>query len=251
MAIGTDTASVVGVRRATIATATRLDGTSWLILLAVTVGTNLLDFAAVPSAGGRPGLGFLLAALLRVALVFWVSYTLLRRLAGTARPHAVTIAFWRLALLQLAMLIVVGLATRLAFIMAGPNPPLATAWLAGFLGLAGAGLLTIRILAWHTALAVGAPFAALGALWLAQKDAAGRIALAFVALILPVAALHLALTLVGIRIPLAPLPHLLVAVVDGIVQAWQLALTLGLAVVAWQIGGSPGAAQVDADGRRG
>ncbi len=224
----------IGIRRATLATAVSLDKSGWLILLAVTVGTNLIDFAAVPAAGTPPGAAFLLAVLLRIALVFWLVYALLRRLTDTPGPLSVTIAFWRLALLQMILLIGVGLATRLGAIMTGPHPTLAAEWLGGLLAIALVGLLTIRLAAWHTALAVGEPFAALGPLWRGQRAITTPLALAFMVLVLPIAALHLALTLVGLRTPLSAPAHILLGIFDGLVQAWQLLLSLALGVVGWR-----------------
>jgi hypothetical protein len=227
------------IRRAMLVRAGTLGISDWSMLLAVTIGTNLLDFAAVAPPGGRSGPMFLLAAALRVVLVFWIIYVLLRRLTGTARPFRIDSGFWRLALLQLGLLIFAGLATRLGLILMGPHPTLAGQWLGALIGMALAGLLTIRLAAYHTALAVGAPFAALGPLWRNQKDATTGLVIAFVVLVLPIAALHLALTLVGLRIPMQPVPHTLLVVADGVVQAWQLILTLALATVAWRIAGSP------------
>jgi hypothetical protein len=238
-------AGSVATRRATIAVARTLDARGWAMLLAVTIGTNLIDFAVV-APGERPGAAFAAAAFLRVALVFWIAYALLRRLAGVPEAERITPAFFRLALLQIGLAVLAGLGSRAGFAVAGPRADLAGEWLVALIAMTLIGLLTIRLLAWHAALAVGAPFGSIGPVWRAQRGGTMATAIGFLVLVVPFAALHLALTLIAVRVPLAAAPHVALGIVDGVVQAGQLLLSLALAIVAWRAAGSIGAAPVEA-----
>src|SRR3712207_6613219 len=73
----------------------------WLLAIAITGGTNLLDFiaAAQPDAGRTPL--FAVAALLRVGLVFWLGYAVIRHFAGEPSPMKITAAFFRFALFMI------------------------------------------------------------------------------------------------------------------------------------------------------
>jgi hypothetical protein len=224
------------VTRETIATLRTIRPATLAALLLATVGSNLLDFATLPAPGAKADAGFILAAIVRIVAIFWVGYGVQRQLAGGAEPFRPSPALGRFVLLQIALLAGFGLATRLGIIVQGPGPnPLATQWLYAFLAIAAYGLLTIRLLAWNAALAMGAPFAALGGLWRGQAGRLGTIAGAFVGLILPVAALHLAFTLVAIKMILSPEARLVLGVVDGLLQALQIGLSCALGVVAWRI----------------
>jgi cytochrome b len=226
----------VSVTQATIAVARTIRPVPLAALLAATVGTNLLDFATIPAVGTRPDAGFALAAIVRIVAVFWVSYAVQRHLAGGAQPFRPSLALGRFVLLQLALLIGFGLATRLGLIVQGPGPnPLAARWLYAFLATTLYALLTIRLLAWNAALATDAPFGALGPVWRGQTGRLGAIAGGFVSLILPIAALHLAFTLVAAETVLSPEARLVVGVIDGVLQALQVALSCALGTVALRI----------------
>ncbi len=226
----------MSVTRATIAIARTIHPVPLAALLAATVGTNLLDCVTVPATGGKPGAGFLIAAIVRVVAVFWVSYAVQRHLAGGAQPFRPGLALGRFVLLQIALLIGFGLAMRLGLIVQGPGPnPLATQWLYAFLATALYALLTIRLLAWNAALAMGEPFGALGPVWRGQAGRLGAIAGGFISLILPVAALHLAFTLVAVKTVLSFQTQLALGVIDGLFQALQVMLTCALGTVAWRI----------------
>lgn len=223
------------VLRATLAALPTLGRLVALMLLAATIGTNLLDFASMPASGARPTVPFLAAAIVRVVLVFWIAYAVQRRLTATPCPFAVQPSFWRFCVLEVVLFVGFGICVKLALMAAGTSPPLATEWLASFLALALWSLATIRTLAWVAALGAGAPFAALPRLWRAQTGMDLALIGAFCALVLPPAAIHLALTLVGLKVPLPPKPKLALLLCDGMVQALQLAFTCALAAVAWRI----------------
>jgi hypothetical protein len=203
-------------------------------LLLATIGTNLLDFATVPAMGEKAGPGFVVAAFVRVVAVLWVSYSVQRHLAGGDRPFRPGLPLARFVALQIVLLVAMGIFTKGAAVMAGPAPDLAAQWLFGFLALALLSLLTIRLLAWNGALAMGEPFSALGAVWRGQAGKLGPIIGVLVGLILPVAAIHLALTLVAIKLPLPAEGRLALGVIDGLVQALQLGLSCALGAVAWK-----------------
>ena len=228
-------ATVAGVRGATLATLRTIDPVLWMLTVASTIGTNLLDFWALPPPGNRPGPAFVVAAAVRVGLVCWISYALLRRIAGTPAALRITRALWPYSALLLALLVAFALFHRLALAGVTPATPLQRQWLALFLLTAGWSALTIPLLAWQAHLANGGAIGALGALLEGSAARTIPLFLAFAAIVLPLAGVHLALTLLGIRLPFPPVTLAALAVVDGSVQALQLAFGCGLCVVAWRL----------------
>ncbi|WP_404712660.1 hypothetical protein [Sphingomonas sp. MMS24-J13] len=203
-------------------------------LLVATIGVDLLDLAAPPN--DDIGVSDVIAVIIRVVIVFSASYAVQRQLAGGAQPFRPTIAMARFAVLQLLLLAGYGLATKLGVIFQGTGEvPLATQWLFGFLALAFYALFTIRLLAWNAALAMGEPFSTLSEIWRRQAGHLGAIGGAYIALILPVTAIHLAMTLVSLRIVMTANLRLALALVDGLFQALELGLACALGVVAWRI----------------
>jgi hypothetical protein len=226
----------VSLGRETLATLRTMRSGVLVALLAGTVGTNLLDFATAPAPGARPDSGFVAAAAVRIVVVLWVSYGVQRHLAGGTQAFQPKAALARFSLLQIALLVGFGLATRLGIIMQGPGPaPLATQWLFALVPAAFYALFTIRLLAWSAALAVGEPFAALGRVWRGQSGHDLGLCSAYLSLVLPVAAIHLAMTLVALKIAMGAETRLVLAVVDGLFQALQLGLTCALGAVALRI----------------
>lgn len=233
---------MVSVGSATLATARRLSPAIWLAVIAGTTGTNLLDFATLPAPGTQPGFGFVVSGLLRVVIVLWVGFAAQRALAGGDRPFQPSAAMGRFLLLTVAGLVLMAIMAKISGILRGPGPvPLATDWLYAFLGLAAYGLLTARMLAWLCGLAMGQPFSALPALWRGQAHHSGQIITTFAGFILPIMALHGALTMIVIRIALPMELKMAIGVIDGVISAVQLILTSALGTVGWQI-----ARQIDA-----
>lgn len=224
----------MSIRRDTLATlrAIRVDGLG--ALLVATIGSNLLDFAT-PSIG-RIEVTDIVAAIIPIVITFWASYAVQRQLAGSTRPFHPGMAMARFGALQILLLAGYGLATRLGTIMQGPGEvPLATQWLFGFLALAFYALFTIRLLAWNAALAMGEPFTMLSGLWRRQGGHLAAIGGAYIALILPVTAIHLAVTLVALKIDMTANLRLTLAIVDGLFQTLELGLASALGVVAWRL----------------
>ncbi len=240
---------MAAVRRAMIAlvTPSMLGVTAWSALAAVTIGTNLLDFLAMPAPGVAPGATFLLASFVRVAAIFYAGYALLRLMAGVARPLAPGWAFARYAALALVLLVAFGVVSVVVARPLVTGQALERQWLVMLLVAIVWTAFTLPLLAWQTALANGAPFRAFGALWRGQSGRWGALFLGYIALVLPFAAIHLALTLIGVRLPLSAGATASLAVVDGVVQAVQLAFTCALGVVAWRLAGGA----VEAGGRPG
>jgi len=201
---------------------------AWAALLLVTIGTNALDFATAPVAGARPGLAFGLSACVRVALVFWITYAVQRRVLGQERAFRIERPFWPFLLLQFGF--AVGLAMLTAILMRATGKPatLATEWLIGFLAMALWSLAAHRLFAWSAAVSRDGRLGALPALWKAQRGQGAAILRALAALILPVAAVHLALTLIAVRLPMGATGHLAIALVDGVVSSLQLVLVAAL-----------------------
>jgi hypothetical protein len=203
-------------------------------LLVATIGANLLDFATPP--GGAAGISNIAVAVIESLIVFWANYAVQRQLGGGARPFRPAVATARFAALQILLLAGFALATRLGTILQGPGDvPLATQWLFGFIAIAFYALFTIRLLAWNAALAAGEPFSVLSGIWRAQAGGLGAIGGAYVALILPVTAMRLAIAIVAARIALTANVHLALAIIDGLLQALELGLTCALGVVAWRV----------------
>lgn len=207
----------------------------WLATAFVTIGTNLLDFATVPLPGERPGALFAAAAAVRVLLVFWIGYAVARQMGGAADPWRPRLAFVRYSALSVALLILFGLATRIGLMLVPGERTIAGEWVAVLLVVAAWSVLTIRLVGWGPALALDAPFRDLPRLWAGLRGAGVALAMVFVQVVLPFAAIHYALTLVGVRLPLDTPALAALAVVDGVVSAVQLVLTVALGVVAWRI----------------
>ncbi|MDO6413777.1 hypothetical protein Q4F19_05230 [Sphingomonas sp. BIUV-7] len=233
--MGRPPVSQMHVTRASLALLGRLRGPMLAALLAVTIGTNLIDFATAPAAGQRPDMAFALAALLRVALVFWISFVVQRRIVDPRGGFRIGPDFWRFSLLQILLLIGM-IAVRAATLkVTPPAPALAGEWLANFIGLAAWGLIAIRLLAWNAALAAGAPLGDLGHLWRNLRGHDVSLLGAFAILVLPFAALHVAFTLISVRVEIPRGPLAFLGIVDGLVSALQLALSCAVAAVALRL----------------
>jgi hypothetical protein len=201
-------------------------------LMVATIGSNLLDLAAP----GATVLAGFVAAIIQIAITFWASYAVQRQLAGSTRPFRPSAAMARFGVLQILLLVGFALATKLGTILQGPGDvPLATQWLFGFIALAFYALFTIRLLAWNAALAMGEPFSALGAIWRRQGAHLLTIGGAYVSLILPITAIHLAVSLVSLQIAMTANLRLGLEIVDALFQALELGLAAALGVVAWRI----------------
>lgn len=223
------------VARAALQLLPRLSAPFVVALLAVTIGTNLLDFATLPAAAARPGASFALAALVRVALVFWISFVVQRRLIDPAAGLGPGRAIWPFVLLQILFLVGMIAIRAVTLRIAPPAPTLAGEWLANFLSMALWALIAIRLLSWNAALAVGARLDDLPELWRALRGQDLPLMAALLILVLPFAALHLAFTLIGVRVPMASGPLIFLGVVDGIVSALFIALNSALAAAALRL----------------
>lgn len=228
MSIRRDTLSVLRTMRADVFGA----------LMVATIGSNLLDLAAP----GGTIVADIVAAIIQIAITFWASYAVQRQLAGSSRPFRPGVAMVRFGLLQILLLAGFALATKLGTILQGPGDvPLATQWLFGFVAIAFYALFTIRLLAWNAALAMGERFSALGRIWRRQGTHLLAIGGAYVSLILPLTAIHLAMSLVSLEIAMTAHQRLVIEIVDALFQALELGLASALGVVAWRI-----AAAIDA-----
>lgn len=207
----------------------------WLATAFVTIGTNLLDFATVPVPGTAPGAAFIAAAIVRVGLVFWIGYVLARRMAQWPNPWAIRPSFARYFLFGIVMAAAFAILVKLAGLAQPAEPSLASEWLAMLVAVAIWSALTIKLIAWNTALALDAPFRALPGIWRDLRGAGVALAMVFLQVILPFAAIHYALTLVGLRLALSGTALAALAAVDGVISAIQLVLTVALSVVAWRI----------------
>jgi hypothetical protein len=224
--------------RAGILAGLRTAGAEFAMLAAfVAVATNLLDFATVPAPGEGATGPFLVAVIVRVLGVFYVTYAIQRRMSGTAAPFRLGVPFLRFFLVVMLSAVLFGLVTGGGARLIGSREmALETQWLAT-LGLGAAfNLLVIRLSGWAPALANGGPFKALPKFFRATRGAALPMILAYCQIILPFAAIHLALTLLGVRLPLSGTAYAALGLIDGVVSAAQLMLTCALAVFAFRLG---------------
>ena len=229
--------SLPGVRRAVIdhLKPPYVPAEMWLAALAVTTGTNLMDFAVTPLVGQGGNAPLIVAAVLRVIAIFWIAFAVVRRMAGVARPFAPGMPLLRYLALTLVLAIGFGLFAQIANVAAGAEAEMADAWVAHILACAIWYAFTIGLLAWQAALAVGDGGFRLKGLFARQQGALAPLWLAYVALILPFAAIHAALTLIAAKLALPTNAIAALALVDGAVSAVQLVGTCALAVVAWKL----------------
>lgn len=204
----------------------------WLPTIAITGGTNLLDAFTATGSGGKRNAAFAIAALIRVLLAFWITYALLRRLAGEKAPMRIGLPFLKSVLFLLASALVLGMGAAAARAAVGDIRSvrgLAVNWAV----VTAIGVAVIRLSAWQTALAVGdRKLGPMGA-WRHLAGCHLGLALAFL-VASPIMAAHIALTVGGIAVGLSSLSRACLGIVDGIVSAAQLVLGCALAVAAWR-----------------
>jgi hypothetical protein len=220
--------------RAGIAAGLRAGGAEFAMLAAfVAIATNLVDFATVPAPGERASGAFLAAVVIRILAVFYATYAIQRRMAGTAAPFRLGLPFLRFFLMALAGAVLFGLVTGGGSRLIGAREmALESQWLVALSLGAAWNVLVIRLVGWAPALANGAPFRALPSVFRASRGAALPLVLAFFQIVLPFAAIHLALTLLSVRLPLSGTALAALGLIDGLVSAGQLLLGCALSVFA-------------------
>lgn len=229
--------SIQGVRRAVIAhlKPPYVPAEMWLAALAVTTAANLIDFAVVPVVGQGGHAPLIAAAVARVVAIFWIGFAVVRRMAGVPRPFAPDMPLLRYFALTLLLAIGFGLFSQIASVAAGAEAEMADIWVAHILACAIWYAFTIGLLAWQAALAVNDGTFRLKGLFVRQQGRLMPLWLTYVAIILPFAAIHAALALVGAKLALPAKALAALALVDGAVSAVQLVATCALAVVAWRL----------------
>jgi hypothetical protein len=206
----------------------------WLLVVAITAGTNALDFFAAAGPDAKRSLPFILSALVRVLLVFWLGYALLRKLARERAPMRIGMPFLRVVLFMLGTAALMAAATGIGAKAGGGDPRSFTAAVVMWLVMTGISLALVRLYAWLAALAVGdRRLGPMGA-WRGLAGCHAGLALAYLAVSL-VAALHSALTRLALLpgLPRASLGGL--ALADGLVSGVQQGLASALAVAAWRV----------------
>ena len=205
----------------------------WLLAAAIAAGTNALDFLAASEPDAKRSAFFAVAVVLRVALIFWLAYALLRKLAGAERPMRIGMPFLRLTLFMIATVVVLGVVGALGALARDGDPLNPFAFVVTWLAVSIVALALIRLYAWQAALAVGDRTLGLDGAWRSLARSHGALAIAY----LPIAAIALVHSLLT-RMALSPGASreelLLLAGVDGIVSAVQLVLSCSLAVEAYR-----------------
>lgn len=205
----------------------------WLLAAAITSGTNTLDFVAAAEPDGKRSAFFAAAAALRIALIFWLAYALLRKLAGAERPMRIGMPFLRLSLYMIATIVVVAAAGALGAFASDGDPLNPFAVFVSWIAMSLAGIALVRLYAWQTALAVGDRTLGLQGGWRSLAGCHIALALAY----LPIAAIALVHSLLT-RLALSPGRSrdelFALAACDGILSAVQLVLSASLAVQAYR-----------------
>jgi hypothetical protein len=232
--------------RAIFATATGIGWPWWLIALGITSFTNLADFLSGPGSGGAHSPQFLAAAVARIALVVWLAYALIRKMAGLARPATLELGLLRFFLFNVANGLLLGACAWAATLLLGSErDPLAFILLSQLL-LSLIVVMLVRLFAWQTALAIGDRSLGPVGAWRGLSGRHGMLAVAYLA-ILPFAVLHAVLTELAVRSQGDNPTLIVLAFGDGAVSSVQLALYCALAVIAWRLaGGEAGALPRDA-----
>ena len=204
----------------------------WLLVVFVTIGGNLLDLAAAPLLGVDASIFYIVASVLRAAILFWIGYGIIRRMAGVARPWAFQRGFIAFALFTLLLVVLFGALVNAARLILPATLRLEQEWIV-ILALTGLwGVITIRLLAYQVAFATGT---ALASIWRGFRRVTLPLVLTYLALLLPFAAVHLAFSVIGLRLPLSGNAAAVLAVIDGLVTAVQLVLGCALSVIAWRL----------------
>ncbi|MFW2831017.1 hypothetical protein [Sphingomonas sp. ID0503] len=222
-------AGVAAIRRAVLSDAApaRLGLGWWIAALAVTIGTNILDFLTAPRPGEELTAAFIPAALVRVVLVFWIGYLLVRRMMRATPAQGDRWTLPRYVALTLVLAIGYGMTQKIADLSLGQEN-LANRWLLMLAVSAAWTIILIRTTAWSAALAAGRRFRVLPSLWRSLSGRHFALSVVFAQLILPLIAIHLALALLSVTLILPPRALIGMAVVDGVVSAGQMVLTAAL-----------------------
>ncbi|WP_380872876.1 hypothetical protein ACFB49_37720 [Sphingomonas sp. DBB INV C78] len=229
--------SVAGIRRAVMdhLKPPFMPAELWLIVLFVTTATNLIDFAVKPDPGMAETPLFVAAMVVRVIAVFWINFAIIRRMAGITNPFAPGLPLLRFGALTFLLAAGSGIFAVVANVAAGAEAEIADRWMARILSLMIWTAFTIGLFAWQAALAIDDPEFKLQGMHQRQRGKLTPLWLAFAAIILPFAAIHVALTMIGVKLALSPAALAALALVDGAASTVQLVATCALAVVAWKL----------------
>lgn len=205
----------------------------WLLGFVVLACTTLGEIRLLPAGGA----GLAAAMLLRVLLVVWLGYGLLRACGGSARPLEIATPYARFLgaflLLFAGQLLVLMLADRLI----GEEAVLADRWLAQFLATLGWMVATIRLFAWQAALALGDRRLGAAGAWAGLAGVTLPLVKALMWLVAPFLAIHLALSLLLIEGGPAfrGTTGVALALIDALVSLGQLGFGSALCVAAWTV----------------
>ena len=209
----------------------------WAIAAFAAIIANLIDFAAAPDPTVGPEASFFVAAILRLVLVIGAGYAIMRRMADVPRPLLPGIALLRFAAFSIVTLALIVMLTQSIGLGTGiAEQPLSTQWLIRFSAAAILGVVVIAVSPVGPALAGGIPFR--GILDVVRRTRGMRLALAavFLQCVLPFAAVHIALALIGARLPLSGRAIAALALIDGMVTGMQMLFAAALSATAWRMG---------------
>jgi hypothetical protein len=208
----------------------------WLLALFVLAITTYAELTTVPPPGLRAGPAFMAAAALRVVLVIWLVCAVLRSTAAKAPVLWPGLALARMTLPYVLLGVVVpGVAVVAARRLVPVPDTVADQWLMLFLASLAAQLVTLRLLGWLAALAAGDPIGP-RAIWVGLRGATLPLVRAFLVLVAPFLALHIAFTLILSDGWVQTGPGLVALLAaDTLVSTLQLGLGAILAVLAWAV----------------
>lgn len=205
----------------------------WLLVVAITAGTNALDFFAAQDPDARRSAFFAVAAAIRVLLVFGLAYALLRRLADARPALRFGMTMLRTFLFMVGTVALLAGSAALAALITGGDARSMEVAVAVPIITTLVTVALVRLYAWQAALAVGDRELGPAGAWRALAGAHGRLAAAYL-IVAAIGVVHSLLTRLAIVPGRTAESLLALAAVDGIVSALQLVLGCALAVAAWR-----------------
>jgi hypothetical protein len=211
---------------------------AWLLLIAVAAGTEVALFAIVPEGGrnSAAAVGAILAV--RALGAMYLTAAMIRRLAGTPAPWRLDFGFawfvlWEIAILALVEAGAVGVVRGGGTVM---QPVFHRAFAAFAAGIVTplADLLSLRLAAWAVVKTAAVGDTTLRASWRATRGQWGGAAAAYLVLVLPLFALHLAATAWPKTEAPAPALQHEAAIGDGLLSAVLAGMLVALYVTIWR-----------------
>jgi hypothetical protein len=209
----------------------------WLISGLAVIGVTIFRLATTPLPGEALVGVARFSGLFQLVVVLVLTYVLHRAAAQATPAFRFGMPLARFALLFVGLLIVAMLMLGLAGLLMPASARLADVWLAALAASTVASLVTLPLAPWQTALAVGDRTLGPAGGWQGLRGHFAGFLGAYLAIVTPFFAIHLALTLLldDPQSTLAGTVLIGVVAVDSAASLGQLVLTVGLGVAAWTV----------------